>query len=84
LKQPLLVAAANHGCHYFYYSSSTPRNIFCFLSIVIFVRHIWVFMVNTASSFPTRHHSTIPPRRTQKESLAFPESYAQCKQGPQR
>jgi hypothetical protein len=79
-KQTALVE--HHGRHYCHYSSSTRRNIFFFLSL-IFVCHIRVIMVNTASSFPTRHHPTIPPRRTQKESLAFPESYAQCKQGPQ-
>jgi hypothetical protein len=83
-KQPLLVAATDDGCNYCSnYSSSTRRNIF-FLSLVVFVRHIRVLMVDTASSFPTRHHPSIPPRRTQKESLAFPEGYAQCKQGPQR
>ena len=72
--------AGNHGRHC---SSSTRRNIFYVLRIV-FVRHIWVIMVNTPSPFPPRPHPTIPPRRTKKESVAFPKSHAQCKQGPQR
>ena len=72
--------AGNHGRHC---SSSTCFNIVYFLRI-IFVRHIRVIMVNTPSPFPPQPHPTIPPRRTKKESLAFPKSHAQCEQGPQR